>query len=59
MLQIVVSPSVLPVETMNVTGQEQVHSMKTWILGENVVFWPRPCSMSLLKIETSFGIEIF
>lgn len=49
---------VLTVVTMSETGQELDHSMKTWILEENVVFWLRLCSMCLLKIGLSFGMVI-
>lgn len=44
--------------TMSVTGQEVVPSMATWIREENVACWLRQCSMSLQKIEISFGIRL-
>jgi hypothetical protein len=47
------------VVTMNVTGLEQDPSMGTQILEENVVYWLRQCSMSLLRTGLNSGMGNF
>jgi hypothetical protein len=50
---------IISVVTMNVTGLEQDPSMGTQILEENVVYWLRQCSMSLLRTGLNSGMGNF